>query len=389
MTTRLYFDDAYLTHWTTRIKDKLEREDGIYVVLEESAFYPHGGGQPNDTGRIGGIPVLDVISEGDVVLHKVERFPEEAEARCEIDWDRRFDHMQQHSGQHLLSAVCRELYEAITVSFHLGEDYCTIDVERPELSAEQLEVIEREANRHIYLNHKISSYFVTQEEASRLPLVKPPKAVDRVRIVEMEDVEYNGCGGTHVAATGAIGMIKLLKTEKQKGNVRIFFKCGYRALREFQEQQHILATITAKLKTGRDSILERLDKWEDEQKRLQREYDTLKEAMDEVTVSELLEKREGGIIAQIYADKSLKDLQSLAQKLTAQTDAAVLLATEAEQKVVLAHNGSLSLSCGAFFKEHLSAYGGKGGGSDKLAQAGFSSWADALAFYEFVKQTVS
>ncbi|MCH1640934.1 DHHA1 domain-containing protein [Paenibacillus timonensis] len=387
MTTRLYFDDAYLTRWTTRVKDRLEREDGVYVVLEESAFYPHGGGQPNDTGRIGDIPVLDVISEGDEVLHKVERIPEELEVGCEIDWDRRFDHMQQHSGQHLLSAVCRE-HGAMTLSFHLGSDSCTIDVDRTDLPAELLAAIEREANRHIYLNHRITGYFVTEEEASRLPLVKPPKVVDRVRIVEMEGVEYNGCGGTHVSGTGAIGMIKLLKTEKQKGHVRIFFKCGYRALSEFQEQQQVLGAVTARLKTGRDGIMERLDKWEDEQKGLQSELDARKEAMDEVTVGQLLAKQEGGRIAHIFADKPLKELQNLAQKLIAQCDAGVLLATEAEHKVVLAHSGRLPLSCSAFFKEHLASYGGKGGGSDKLAQAGFSSWPEALAFYEFAEQAL-
>ncbi|MDU4697813.1 MULTISPECIES: alanyl-tRNA editing protein [Paenibacillus] len=388
MTIRLYFDDAYLTHWTTRVKDKLEREDGLYVVLEESAFYPHGGGQPNDTGRMNGIPVLDVISEGDEVLHKVERLPDEDEVRCNIDWDRRFDHMQQHSGQHLLSAVCLK-HGAMTLSFHLGEDYCTIDVDWTDLPAEQLAAIELEANRHIYMNHKISGYFVTEAEASRLPLVKPPKAVDRIRIVEMEGVEYNGCGGTHVAATGAIGMVKLLKTEKQKGHVRIFFKCGYRALQEFQEQQQVLGAVTVRLKTSRDGILERLDKWEDEQKQRQTELDVLKEALDEITVGQLLAEQEGGRIARIFADKPLKDLQNLAQKLTGQCDAAVLLATEAELKVVLAHSGRHPVACGAFFKEHLAAYGGKGGGSDKLAQAGFGSWDEAHAFYEFAKHALS
>ncbi|MNN32607.1 alanyl-tRNA synthetase [compost metagenome] len=183
-------------------------------------------------------------------------------------------------------------------------------------------------------------------------------------------------------------MIKLLKTEKQKGHVRIFFKCGYRALNEFREQQQVLGAVTSRLKTGRDGILERLDKWEDEQKGLQSELDALQEAMDEITVGQLLAKQEVGRIAHIFADKTLRELQNLAQKLTAQCDAAVLLATESEHKVVLAQNGSHSVSCGAFFKEHLAAYGGKGGGSDKLAQAGFGSRPEALAFYEFAKQAL-
>ncbi|GJM74211.1 hypothetical protein HMSSN036_64270 [Paenibacillus macerans] len=203
--------------------------------------------------------MLDVISENDEVLHKVERLPDDTAVNCTVNWERRFDHMQQHSGQHLLSAVCRELYGAMTVSFHLGADYCTIDVERPELTPEQLAAIELAANRHIYLNHEIVSYFVTGEEAAKLPLVKRPKVTENIRVVEMKDVEYNGCGGTHVSSTGEIGMIKLLKAEKQKGNTRVYFKCGYRALAEFNENQRILGLLTGKLKTSREGLAERIE----------------------------------------------------------------------------------------------------------------------------------
>lgn len=386
MTRRLYFEDAYLTRWLTRVKDKLEREEGKFVVLEESAFYPDGGGQPHDTGTLGGIQVLDVISEEDEVLHRVERFPETDEVACEIDWPRRFDHMQQHSGQHLLSAVCRDLYNAITTSFHLGADYCTIDVDKPELSPEQLAAIEQEVNRHIYLNHRIVSYFVSAEEAGRLPLVKPPKVTEHVRIVEMEDVEYNGCGGTHVASTGSIGMIKLLKSEKQKGCTRITFKSGYRALTEFQEQQRVLSQLTARLKTGRNELIDRLDRWEEEQKRLQVEVSELKQKEDRHEARELLTKQESGMIAVRYTDKSLTQLQSLANEVVAQGEVMVLLASELENKLVFAHSGSFPVSCGAFFKEHLPAYQGKGGGSNKQAQAGFANTGDLLAFFEHTRQ---
>ncbi|WP_018750456.1 alanyl-tRNA editing protein [Paenibacillus sanguinis] len=386
MTKRLYFEDAYLTRWVTRVKDKLEREDGQFVVLEESAFYPDGGGQPHDTGTLGGVQVLDVISEADEVLHRVEQFPDTDEVVCEIDWTRRFDHMQQHSGQHLLSAICRDLYEAITVSFHLGADYCTIDVNKPELSAEQLAAIEQEVNHHIYLNHRIVSYFVSTEQAQRLPLVKPPKVTEHIRIVETEGVEYNGCGGTHVASTGSIGMIKLLKSEKQKGCTRIIFKSGHRALREFQEQQRILNQLTAKLKTGRDELIDRLDRWEEEQKRLQAEVSKLQQRVDMHEAKELLTKQESGMIAKRYADKSLGQLQSLANELIARGEVMVLLASELENKLVFAHSGSFPVSCGAFFKEQLPAYRGKGGGSDKQAQAGFADAEDLLAFFEHTRQ---
>lgn len=385
MTNKLYYNSTYLTDWQTRVTETIEREDGLYVLLEETAFYPHGGGQPCDLGSIQGIPVLDVISEEELVLHKLERLPNDESVACQLDWNRRFDHMQQHSGQHLLSAVCLEKHNFMTLNFHLGEDYCTIDIEVPELNAGQLSSIEREVNRQIYLNHNILSYFVTGEEASQLKLVKQPKVTENIRIVEIKDVEYNACGGTHVSSTGEIGMIKLLKAEKIKGNTRIYFKCGYRALEEFNTSQQILGTLSSKFNTGKDEIIDRIEKWENEQKLLQAEINLLKEKNDDYVVQELLNEQAGKIIAQVFEDKSLKDLQSLANKLTSKCDLPVLLATSAENKVVFAQNGSLEISCGAFFKAHLGSYNGKGGGSDKLAQAGFPTREDALAFYEFAR----
>ncbi|MDH6427319.1 hydrolase [Paenibacillus odorifer] len=385
MTNKLYYNSTYLTDWPTRVTETIEREDGLYVLLEETAFYPHGGGQPCDLGAIQGIPVLDVISEEELVLHKLERLPNEESVTCQIDWNRRFDHMQQHSGQHLLSAVCLEKHNFMTLSFHLGEDYCTIDIEVPELSADQLYSIEREVNRQIYLNHNILSYFVTGEEASQLKLVKQPKVTENIRIVEIKDVEYNACGGTHVSSTGEIGIIKLLKAEKIKANTRIYFKCGYRALEEFNTSLQILGTLSSKFNTGKDEIIDRIEKWENEQKLLQAEIYLLKEKNDDYVVQELLNEQAGKMIAQVFEGKSLKDLQSLANKLTSKCDLPVLLATSAENKVVFAQNGSTEISCGAFFKAHLGSYNGKGGGSDKLAQAGFPTWEDALAFYEFAR----
>ncbi|AWV33659.1 alanyl-tRNA editing protein [Paenibacillus odorifer] len=385
MTNKLYYNSTYLTDWQTRVTETIEREDGLYVLLEETAFYPHGGGQPCDLGAIQGIPVLDVISEEELVLHKLERLPNGESVTCQLDWNRRFDHMQQHSGQHLLSAVCLEKHNFMTLSFHLGEDYCTVDIEVPELSADQLYSIEREVNRQIYLNHNILSYFVTGEEASQLKLVKQPKVTENIRIVEIKDVEYNACGGTHVSSTGEIGMIKLLKAEKIKANTRIYFKCGYRALEEFNTSQQILGTLSSKFNTGKDEIIDRIEKWENEQKLLQAEINLLKEKNDDYVLQELLNEQTGKMIAQVFEDKSLKDLQSLANKLTSRCDLPVLLATSAENKVVFAKNGSTEISCGAFFKAHLGSYNGKGGGSDKLAQAGFPTWEDALAFYEFAR----
>ncbi|MGQ8875414.1 hydrolase [Paenibacillus sp. TSA_86.1] len=387
MTQKLYYDSAYTREWNTHITNRMSREDGVYVTLAETAFYPHGGGQPCDLGQIGGIAVLDVNLEDGEVWHKLEHSPEQDEVQCELDWEGRFDHMQQHTGQHLLSAVTLKLTDAMTLSFHLGTEYATIDVAAETLSAEQITGIEQEVNRQIVRNAAVRTSWVTAEEAARLPLVKQPTVTEDIRIVEIEGVEYNACGGTHVAATGEIGIIKLLKTEKVKGSTRIYFKCGTRALNEFKEAQEVLNGITAKLKTSRDELLERIEKMEQEQKQLQSELNALKATNDAYYAEELLAAREGLVIARIFEDKSLKDMQSLATKLTAEHEGLVLFASLSEAKVVLAQNGQPpEWACGPFFKGNLGAYQGKGGGSEKLAQAGFASSEDALAFYEFTKE---
>lgn len=386
MTQKIYYDSAYTREWHTTITGRADKEDGVYVTLAETAFYPHGGGQPCDLGQIGGFAVLDVNIEDGEVWHKLERAPEQTEVHCEIDWERRFDHMQQHTGQHLLSAITLKLTEAMTLSFHLGTEYDTIDVAAAELGADQLTAIEQEVNRQIYRNARINTSWVTAEEAAQLPLVKQPTVTEDIRIVEIEGVEYNACGGTHVSATGEIGIIKLLKTEKVKGGTRIYFKCGTRALNEFTSTQNVLNSIMVKLKTSKDELLERIEKMELEQKQLQTELNAVKTTNDAYYAEELLAARQGLVIAQVFEDKSLKDMQSLATKLTADHEGLVLFASISEAKVVLAQNGQPpEWACGPFFKGNLGAYQGKGGGSEKMAQAGFASSEDALAFYEFTK----
>lgn len=389
MTKKLYYESAYIREWETRITSKLKREDGIYLVLEETAFYPHGGGQPCDLGWIDAIPVLDVVQEEGEILHKVERVPEKDVVGCRLDWDRRFDHMQHHSGQHLLSAMCLEACKAETLSFHLGQDYATIDIARSDLPQDELMMLELEVNDQVYLNRKVTNYFVSREQAAALPLVKQPTVAENIRIVEIEGIEYNACGGTHVSATGEIGMVKLLRAEKQKGHMRLYFKCGYRALREFNAGMEILGSLSARFNTGKEEILDRIAKWDQEQKQLQAELNAVKAENDAYLAEKLLADRQGSLIKHVFADKPLKDLQNLASKLTDQADVTVLFVSEGENKVLLAQGGKSEIACGAFFKQHLADYRGKGGGSDKMAQAGFATGEDAMAFYHFTAQSLT
>lgn len=388
MGNKLFYEDAYIRKWVTSIDKMIEKEGHFLVTLVETAFYPEGGGQPSDSGTIGGIEILDVFAEEETVFHKLPRLPETDEVTCEIDWDRRFDHMQQHSGQHLLSAVCRELYDAKTVSFHLGSDSVSIDIDIEGLSEQQVSEIETQANQYIFENRKIHSYFVTKDELSRLPVVKMPKVTENIRIVETDGIEYNPCGGTHVSATGSIGSIKILKTEKQKGVTRIFFKCGYRALRHFNESLAILSSLSSKFNTGHSDVLSRVEKLEQDYRQVLGEKEKLTEENASNFIRDLLQESKDGFVEFLFEDKSLKELQQLAALMTKEQDLPVLFGTLKDNKILLSHNGSATIHCGQFMKDHLGFFNGKGGGNEKSAQAGFAEKEDMVKFFDFAKQHV-
>lgn len=387
MTEKIYYTSPYTKEWETRIKDSFIKENQHFVILEETAFYPTGGGQPNDTGTINRIKVLDVFTnESGEIVHKIEKLPETSEALCKLNWKRRFDHMQHHSGQHLLSAVCYSLFDAKTVSFHLGQDYVTIDLEIPELSLKQMNNIEQKVNEEIYKNRNIHNYFVTIEELEELPILKMPKVKENVRIVEIEGIEYNPCGGTHVAITGEIGIIKLFKAEKQKGTIRLYFKCGSRALQEVNENQQILAMVSAKFNTGRREVIDRLEKWEEEKKNLELELAKVKEENNSYLAKELLLHKEEDFLSYVFEDKRLDELKELAIKMAHEHNMFILFVSSKENKAVLVHNGKKTTSCGKFLKDHLKSFNGRGGGNDKSAQAGFPTEEDTLKFFEFASR---
>lgn len=386
MSAILYYNDSFLREWTTTIVERKEQDEQYFVRLAETAFYPHGGGQPCDTGVINDIAVLDVVKEEEVIWHQVERLPIEDQADCQLNWERRFDHMQHHTGQHLLSATALQLFDAPTLSFHLGQDMVTIDIDRSSFSDAEMTTLEQAVNQRIYNNLAIKSYFVNAEQLAQLPIVKMPKVTEHIRIVEIEGVEYNACGGTHVAQTGQIGIIKLFKAEKQKGSIRLYFKCGARALQDYNNSLDILNTLAVKFNTGRKDILERFGKWEEDQQQLKTELEQLRKANDIHEAKQLSSQIQNQQLTHMFEHKTLPDLQRIAANLMAEQPLTVLLATSSEYKVFLAQNGHPQLKCGAFFKEHLSTFNGKGGGSDLSAQATFTSEADLIAFYTFAEQ---
>ncbi len=247
MTERLYYTDPYRRTFEATIQRVEPREGRLIVVLDRTAFYPTSGGQPFDTGVLGPWRVVDVADEDDgTISHVAERTGDAADAapgdlvEGVIDWPRRFDHMQQHTGQHVLSAAFARVFDVRTVSFHLGAQASTIDLAR-ELTAAQIAQAEEEANRIVWEDRAVSIRFASSEDAARLPLRKEPVRGGTLRLIDVADWDLSACGGTHVASTGAIGAIAVIKSERFKGGQRIEFVCGGRALRQFQSMRDTLA----------------------------------------------------------------------------------------------------------------------------------------------------
>jgi alanyl-tRNA synthetase len=252
MTRRLYFDDPYLTGFAALVVERLVHEGRPAVVLDRSAFYPSSGGQPHDTGRLNAIPVLDVVEreENGPVVHILAAALEAEQVEGEIDWPRRFDLMQQHSGQHILSAASLQLLGATTAGFHLAEEYATIDLDRAPLSIAQLAEVEELANSVVVQNRPVVARFVVDEELRGLPLRKPVNHSGPVRVVQMGAFDCSACGGTHVRATGEIGLIKITRAERRGTETRLEFLCGRRALRDYDAKNALLTGLAAEFTVG-------------------------------------------------------------------------------------------------------------------------------------------
>ncbi|WP_078546824.1 alanyl-tRNA editing protein [Litchfieldia alkalitelluris] len=385
MTEKLYYTQPKCSEWETSITHITQEDDYYLVTLKETAFYPEGGGQPADQGFIDHINVIDVIEKDHRIYHKVLTKPSINRVTCKIDDHRRFDHTQQHTGQHLLSAVLIELFDIETVSFHLGTDTVTIDINTKEITDQQILEVEQKVNQYIYDDIEIKTYFVQKDELSSLQLRKTPSVTEDIRIVEIKGIDVSACCGTHVIHTGQLGLIKIVKTEKVKGNTRVHFKCGYRALEDYRQTSTILNDISHHLSSNREAVLSNLKKLELEHRNLQKELEEVKEKNNQFLVQQLLAEHPEKVISLSFTDRSLKDLQSLSRHFVSRV---VVFQSLLDKKLLLSHDGLIDFHCGQFFKEHLKQYHGKGGGNALSSQASFDDIQDLEQFAKFTESAV-
>jgi alanyl-tRNA synthetase len=381
MTDRLYYTDPYNREFDAAIARVGERDGRTIVVLDRTSFYPTSGGQPFDVGTLGDRRVVDVVDEEDgEVLHVVDDGDSPLQVgqsvHGAIDWLRRFDHMQQHTGQHVLSGAFDRLFGARTVSFHLGASVSTIDLAR-ELAPADIAAAEAEANRIVWEDRPVSIRFADATEAENLRLRKPSAREGTLRLIEVEGFDLSACGGTHVARTGAIGIIAVASWERFKGGQRLEFLCGGRALGRFRSQRDTLSAAMGLLSVAADEVpgaIERLLADARDQKRagtaLQMELARYRAA--ELAASAEVTDRGRLVVRAIDADANgLKSLAAAIVAIDASPGYVVVLAsTSTPALVVVARSAGVDVKANDVLAALTSKFGGRGGGKPDLAQGG-------------------
>ncbi|MCA0375687.1 MAG: hypothetical protein LCH84_08460 [Gemmatimonadetes bacterium] len=386
-TTRLYYDDARLARFTATVT--ASTDDGRTVYLDRTAFYPTSGGQPHDVGTLADIAVVDVIDEDDRVAHVLAEplgLPLGAMVVGQVDMTRRFDHMQQHTGQHLLSALLHDRYGWPTVSVHFGDETNTVDVTAADVSAAQLRTIEHEANALAVEDRAVT---VSYEDAAAATGLR--KASDRagvLRIVTIEGLDRSACGGTHVERTGAIGAILLRRAERTRGAVRIEFVCGHRAVQRAHDDADLLTRASRPLSAAPADLPALVEQLQGRVTDLERERRRLSGALASYEADALwrdaASDAAGVRRVRLDTDGPVKEREALAQQLTARGACVVLVVgavqAAAPTGVLLAASEDTGVDAGAQLRAALQAAGGRGGGSPRVAQGSLpaSAGADAL-----------
>ncbi|HEV8339187.1 MAG TPA: DHHA1 domain-containing protein [bacterium] len=390
MTERLYWHDSYLREFTARVVSARPDEEGNGAVLEldRTAFYPTSGGQLHDTGTLDGFRVLEVFEEGgDEEWGLGERHGEAGRGRVlhrvaetmrggalidhpvtgRIDWERRFDHMQQHTGQHILSQAAQRVLGAPTLAVHLGADRCTVDlglaIEAPEAAR-----LEDAANAAVLENRAVRVHAVDESEIERWGLRRPPKTSGVIRVVEIEEFDRSACGGTHVRTTGEIGAIAITGWERYKGGTRLSFLCGWRALRDYRWKSRALTDLGRALSVGGPDVLDTVQRLATKESETSRRADAL---LTRLAAAEAELRRRAtalpAVHVEVLAARPTDEVRALAEALTAGRGLVALLAADGG-RLIFARSEDLTLDVAALLRRVFEQFGGRGGGKPAFAQ---------------------
>ena len=378
MVGKLYLDDAYQKQCFSEVIKRTQIHSKAGVILNQTVFYPTSGGQPHDTGTIDGVDVIDVlVDQNQQIVHLLEKPLKGSRVVCQINWERRFDHMQQHTEQHILSQAMLETKGADTISFHLGEQTSTVDVNQSGLTPEAIFNIEQLANRVIIENRDIIGHVVNKNQIHQFPIRKLPTVEDRIRIIEIKDFDYSPCGGTHCSETGEIGLLKVSRYENYKGGTRLHFLCGFRALRDYQAKSEILTQLSRAMSAGEADLPQNIIKLKWDLKALTRERNNLNKKLLDYEARSLLPKgkKQAGIhlIKKIFNDRPQNEIRLLAKKIMEYSPHTIILfgiKTKGNAHLFFQCTEEIAINMGQLMETACSLINGRGGGRPQQAQGG-------------------
>lgn len=380
-TQKLYYENPYLREFVAEVIEITEKDGKFHILLDKTAFYPEGGGQPSDTGMLDDCPITSVFQEGGHIYHVSPKKPIKLRrAKGFIDWDKRFDGMQQHLSQHILSACFFEKFKALTIGFHIGNDVCTVDIDKP-LSFEQLEEIETYANHIILQNFKIETLYPSSRELKKMPLRKLSSKIEGdVRIVKIDDFDYNACAGVHPQSTIEVQLVTILKQEKYKALNRITFVGGNRAISLAKSNQKFARQICSFLKSNEAQAISKIELLSKSSGELSAENRKLKSIISDFQVKDMIESAPSikgvKIIKKIFKNVELKDAQTISAKLASYLGVVALLGVISDDSVYMLFSCSQNLDLldmNAMLKDSITLIDGKGGGNKFSSQGGGKS----------------
>ncbi len=367
-TRRLYFEDAYLREFEAAVVEKGRHEQQPTVVLDQTGFYPESGGQPADTGTLAGVSVTAVVEQADRIIHVLDEELAEVRVKGKIDWARRFDHMQQHSRQHILSQCFIEVLDGETRSFHLGETASSLEIGIRDIRDQDLDKVEMRANEIVFQDLEVKTYFVPENEVDSIPLRRPPKKEGLLRIVEISGFDYSACGGTHVRRTGEVGPIKIVGWEKIRGNLRFEFLCGGRAVRDYAQKIRLLTVLSSRLSSQEKDIPAAVDKLVQEGKTFRKKIRKLAEELSVFEAQAVIKRESGRIIRKVWTKKTLDEARLLALNIIRAGEFVVLYGVRGEDRshLVLARSENIPADLRELLPLIFARVKGKGGGSPSL-----------------------
>ena len=381
---RRYYDDSYTTKFSGDIIDVGVFRSAPAVELATTWFYPESGGQLGDHGRIAGARVVDVQADEDErVWHVVDTVPSGRALACELDWARRFDHMQQHTGQHILSAAFERLKDAATLSSTLGSERSVIEVAMDDVDWRTVQEVEAAANRVLWDDRALVLHWTDAEGVKQFPLRKPPKVTGRIRVVEVPDWDWSACGGTHTRRTGEVGAIKIVGWEKIRGNVRFGFLCGGRALQDHAWRTEQLLDAAKRRSSGERELIAHLERALEEREELRKQLTTLTRRLLADEARAAVGSPPKGV-ALLSADRSREDARAFALACLEAGAPWVISGTTAPEPslVVARQKANTALDLKALAPELLVAARGKGGGSPEMVTVAPADAAGAAAAYQ-------